>query len=43
MGLTENQDNSLPWKGWGGTPETVEAFRVYPKPVAHIEWKQWEK
>jgi hypothetical protein len=34
LGLTENQDSSLPWRpDWGTRPETVTAYRVWPERV----------
>jgi hypothetical protein len=50
MGLTENQDNTFPWKGggWGAPlPETVDAFRVdafrvVPRLKTVIEYDVWD-
>ena len=43
MGLTENQDHDFPWREmWSKTPDELDLFRVFPKAVATIEWKEWK-
>lgn len=43
VGLTENQDNSFPWRpSYGDKPATVEAFRVNPKPVVTMVYERAE-
>jgi hypothetical protein len=45
LGLTENQDNTYPWKGdgWCPTPpETVTAFQVVPRTKVVIEYEVWD-
>jgi hypothetical protein len=40
-GLTENQDHDFPWRSeYGDDPETVEAFRVYPKAVISVKYRK---
>jgi hypothetical protein len=41
-GLTESQDHDFPWRPhYEDPPETVEAFRVYPKPVTAVTFERW--